>query len=90
MAQGLYGDIKDYMPDRPSAIDPLERLKWDYWAKLDGMSKDEAQKLWLETVIPLMDKQKYDWTNPRKAEIDKKYNKCVEEQLAEGKTKADI
>lgn len=78
------------MPERPSAIDPLERLKWDYWAKIDGMPKEEAQGKWLEAIKPIMERENYPWVHPNKAAIDKKYQQCVERQLKEGKTVAEI
>lgn len=54
------------------------------------MSKEEAQRRWLEAVKPIMIRENYDWTHPDKARIDKEYEKCVAEQLAEGKTIEDI
>ena len=67
------------MPERPGLTDPLERLKWDYWAKIDGMSKEEAQGKWLKAAIPIMEKNGDKWEHPDKERIDKAYKKCVDE-----------
>ncbi|GMR29842.1 hypothetical protein PMAYCL1PPCAC_00037 [Pristionchus mayeri] len=51
--QATIGDVNT---ERPSFFSPVERAKWDAWEKVKGLSKEEAMKQYVETVIEVFDK----------------------------------
>lgn len=49
--QGSSGDVSG---KRPGMLDMVGRAKYDAWAKLKGMSKDDAQSKYIEKVEELL------------------------------------
>lgn len=47
MQQGKIGNVNT---ERPGVFSPVERAKWDAWEKCKGMSKEEAQKKYIEKI----------------------------------------
>jgi acyl-CoA-binding protein len=45
--QGKDGDVQG---KRPGMLDPIGRFKYDAWAKLKGMSQDEAMQKYIDQV----------------------------------------
>lgn len=45
--QGQDGDVQG---KRPSMLDPIGRFKYDAWAKLKGMSQEEAMQKYIDLV----------------------------------------
>ena len=52
---------------------------YDEWAKLDGISKEDAMKQFNAGVKPIIKRAGFDYENPKKKLIEDTYNKCVEE-----------
>ena len=55
----LYSHFKqanagDVAGSRPGMLDMVGRAKYDTWAKLKGMSKDDAMKKYVEKVTALL------------------------------------
>ena len=69
LAQALYGDVKDYIPERPGLEDPLTRVKWDGWITADGRSKKDARKMFMDAALPIMERNGFSSENPDKARI---------------------
>lgn len=90
LAQATKGDAKDNYSERPPITDPRNRMMYDYWIELDGMPREEARRIYLEKARPIVERNGFQWENPQKEIIDREYNKCVEEQLAEGATVAEL
>ena len=82
--QARYGDVKQYQAERPPVTQLDQQLKWDYWVKVDGMSREEARRLWLEAAIPIMEREGISSEHPEKALVDKKYNDCIKLKMASG------
>ncbi len=49
--QGSEGDVKG---KRPGMLDPKGRAKYDAWAKLSGLSSDEAKEKYVALVERLL------------------------------------
>jgi len=49
--QATEGDVKG---DRPGMLDMMGRGKYDSWAKLKGLSKDDAMKKYVAKVAALL------------------------------------
>ena len=49
--QGTEGDVKG---SRPGMLDLMGRGKYDSWAKLKGLSKDDAMKKYVDKVSALL------------------------------------
>lgn len=49
--QGSEGDVSG---KRPGMLDMVGRAKYDAWAKLKGMSKDDAQSKYIDKVESLL------------------------------------
>ena len=49
--QGSAGDVSG---KRPGMLDMVGRAKYDAWAKLKGMSKDQAQQKYIDKVNTLL------------------------------------
>ena len=49
--QGSSGDVSG---KRPGMLDMVGRAKYDAWAKLKGMSKDDARSKYIEKVEELL------------------------------------
>ncbi|KAK9679849.1 Acyl CoA binding protein [Popillia japonica] len=49
--QGTVGDVNT---DRPGMLDVKGKAKWDAWAAKKGLSKDDAQKQYIEKVEQLV------------------------------------
>jgi acyl-CoA-binding protein len=49
--QGSEGDVKG---SRPGMMDMINRAKYDAWAKLKGMSKEQAQQQYVAKVEALL------------------------------------
>lgn len=45
--QGQDGDVQG---KRPGMLDPIGRFKYDAWAKLKGMSQDDAMQKYIDAV----------------------------------------
>ena len=50
------------------------------------MTKDEAQRAFLQIAIPILDKWNIDYTDPKKAVKERRYEECIDRKLKEGKT----
>ncbi|MCX7893965.1 MAG: acyl-CoA-binding protein [Burkholderiales bacterium] len=48
--QGSEGDVQG---KRPGFTDPVGRAKYDAWAKVQGLAKDEAMKKYIDLVKSL-------------------------------------
>ncbi len=48
--QGSEGDVQG---KRPGFTDPVGRAKYDAWAKVQGLTKDEAMKKYIDLVKSL-------------------------------------
>jgi len=61
-------------------------LKYDEWKKGEGMSRDEAQKKYLEVAIPIMRNAGFESyiELPQKKAMEEKYNRCIARLLKEG------
>ncbi|MDF1629934.1 MAG: acyl-CoA-binding protein [Alcanivoracaceae bacterium] len=53
--QGSAGDVSG---KRPGMLDMVGRAKYDGWAKLKGMSKDQAQQKYIDKVQALLKSHK--------------------------------
>lgn len=49
--QASEGDVKG---DRPGMLDMMGRGKYDAWAKLKGLSKDQAMQKYIDKVAALL------------------------------------
>lgn len=56
MAQATQGNAKDVYAERPPVTDPRNRMMYDYWIKLDGMPREEAQKIYLKLAKPIVER----------------------------------
>lgn len=56
---GLYKQAKegDVTGDRPGMFNPTGKAKWDAWKKVEGTSKEDAMKKYVELVEELAKKQ---------------------------------
>lgn len=56
LAQALHGDVRDIVPERPPVTQVDNRIRWDYWIQVEGMSKKEARAKFLEVALPIMER----------------------------------
>jgi len=68
----------------------LEQLKWDYWVKAEGVSKEESRKKWLAAALPIMDRNGFSYESPKKALMDKNYKDCIQRKIESGQSLEDI
>ena len=66
----MQGDATNRYPERPPITDVRNRMMYDNWIKLDGMSKEDAMKKYLELAKPIVERNGHSWDNPKKKLID--------------------
>lgn len=72
--QGHLGDNQE--KTQPSYFHPLDRMKWNSWEEVKGMSQVEARQKLLDIALPVLIEQNIDSTDPEKANIEKVYEEC--------------
>mgnify|MGYP006122838299 CR=1 FL=1 len=61
--QARFGDVPG---ERPGIFDIRARKKWDAWAEYRGVSKEDAQRMCVNFITPLIENQGFSTENPQK------------------------
>ncbi|KAF6759883.1 hypothetical protein DFP72DRAFT_884509 [Ephemerocybe angulata] len=64
--QATVGDVNT---SRPGMLDFVGKAKWDAWKKVEGTSKEDAQKLYVEKFLEILEKSDDESSKKHIAEI---------------------
>lgn len=64
--------------ERPPIWDLINRVMYDAWKELEGMSQEDACTEFMEMAAPLLDDIGISYEDPEKAVIEAEYEACVQ------------
>ena len=78
--QVKFGDAQGNNP--VSIFEPINRLKWDAWARYRGWDRERALSEFLWRAEENFRFNGRSLEDPNKASIEARYDKCIADQLA--------
>ena len=82
--QARSGDVTG---ERPGIFDIIARKEWDAWAEYRGVSKEKAQRMCINFITLLIEKEGFTTEDPLKDSKEQEYKDCL---VGEGMDEKDI